>query len=102
VTAGGGPGTDDLHITLEEGTLRIEAGKIPATLDKGVLEIKLPKAEEAKPKLTRGTLLSYSFIWPGGHPSRTCCIEISADQSTPPSLPAAWGILTETDTRKAE
>ena len=76
---------DDLHITLEEGTLRIEAEKkeektedgetwymrerhfgkysrlmelpfrvaaekISATLDKGVLEIKLPKAEEAKPK----------------------------------------------------
>ena len=81
------PGTvrDDLHITLEEGTLRIEAEKkeektedgktwymrerhfgkysrlielpfrvaaekISATLDKGVLEIKLPKAEEAKPR----------------------------------------------------
>ena len=76
---------DDLHITLEDGTLRIEAEKkdektedgktwhmrerhfgkysrlmelpfrvaaekISATLDKGVLEIKLPKAEEAKPK----------------------------------------------------
>jgi HSP20 family protein len=76
---------DDLHITLEEGTLRIEAEKkeektedgttwytrerhfgkysrlmelpfrvaaekISATLDKGVLEIKLPKAEEAKPR----------------------------------------------------
>jgi HSP20 family protein len=76
---------DDLHITLEEGTLRVEAerkeektegcktwymrersfGKysglmelpfrvaaerISATLDKGVLEIKLPKAEEAKPR----------------------------------------------------
>ncbi len=80
-----GVGKDDLHITLEEGTLRIEAekkeeksedgktwyvrerrfgkysrlmelpfrvapDKISATLDKGVLEIKLPKAEEAKPK----------------------------------------------------
>jgi HSP20 family protein len=81
------PGTvrDDLHITLEEGTLRIEAEKkeektedgktwymrerhfgkysrhmelpfrvasekISASLDKGLLEIKLPKAEEAKPK----------------------------------------------------
>jgi HSP20 family protein len=81
------PGTvrDDLHITLEEGTLKIEAEKkeekteegktwymrersfgkysrlieLPfrvaaektsATLDKGVLEIKLPKAEDAKPK----------------------------------------------------
>ena len=75
------PGTvrDDLHITLEEGTFRIEAEKkegktrymrkrhfgkysglmelpfrvaaekISATLDKGVLEIKLPKAEETKP-----------------------------------------------------
>ena len=76
---------DDLHITLEDGTLRIEAEKkeektedgntwymkerhfgkysrlmelpfrvaaedISATLDRGVLEIKLPKAEEAKPK----------------------------------------------------
>jgi HSP20 family protein len=76
---------DDVHITLEEGTLRIEAEKkeektedgktwymrerhfgkysrlielpfrvaaekISATLDKGVLDIKLPKAEEAKPK----------------------------------------------------
>jgi len=76
---------EDLHITLEEGILRIEAEKkqektedgktwyvrerhfgkysrlmelpfrvaaekISATLDKGVLEIKLPKAEEAKPK----------------------------------------------------
>jgi HSP20 family protein len=76
---------DDVHITLEEGTLRVEAerkeekteggktwymrersfGKysrlidlpfrvaaerISATLDKGVLEIKLPKAEEAKPR----------------------------------------------------
>ena len=76
---------DDVHITLEDGTLRIEAEKkeektedgttwyvkersfgkysrliempfrvaserISATLDKGVLEIKLPKAEEAKPK----------------------------------------------------
>jgi HSP20 family protein len=76
---------DDLHITLEEGTLRIEAEKkeektedgmtwymrersfgkysrlielpfriaaekISATLDKGVLEIKLPKAEETKPR----------------------------------------------------
>ena len=76
---------DDLHITLEEGTLKIEAEKkeektedgktwhmrersfgkysrfvelpfrvaaenILATLDKGVLEIKLPKAEDAKPK----------------------------------------------------
>jgi HSP20 family protein len=76
---------DDVHITLEEGTLRIETEKkeektedgktwytrerhfgkysrlielpfrvaaenISATLDKGVLEIKLPKAEEAKPK----------------------------------------------------
>jgi HSP20 family protein len=76
---------DDLHITLEDGTLRIEAEKkeektedgktwhlrerhfgkysrlmelpfrvaaekITATLDKGVLEIKLPKAEEAKPR----------------------------------------------------
>ena len=76
---------DDLHITLEEGALRIEAekkeekteiektwymrergfgkysrlidlpfrvaaDKISATLDKGVLEIRLPKAEEAKPK----------------------------------------------------
>ncbi len=80
-----GVGKDDLHITLEEGTLKIEAekkeektedgkswyvrerrfgkysrlmelpfrvaaDKISATLDKGVLEIKLPKAEEAKPK----------------------------------------------------
>ncbi len=76
---------DNLHITLEEGTLRIEADKkeektedgktwymrersfgkysrlielpfrvaaekISATLDKGVLEIKLPKAEETKPR----------------------------------------------------
>ena len=76
---------DNVHITLEEGTLRIEAEKkeekaedgktwymrerhfgkysrlielpfrvaaenISATLDKGVLEIKLHKAEEAKPK----------------------------------------------------
>jgi HSP20 family protein len=76
---------DDLRITLEEGTLRIEAEKkeektedgmtwymgerhfgkysrlielpsrvaaekISATLDKGVIEIKLPKAQEAKPK----------------------------------------------------
>jgi HSP20 family protein len=76
---------DNVHITLEDGTLRIEAEKkedktedgttwyirersfgkhsrliempfriasekISATLDKGVLEIKLPKAEEAKPK----------------------------------------------------
>jgi HSP20 family protein len=76
---------DDVHMTLEDGTLRIEAEKkedktedgttwymkergfgkysrliempfriasekISATLDKGVLEIKLPKAEEAKPK----------------------------------------------------
>jgi len=76
---------DDLHITLEEGTFRIEAEKkeektedgitwymrernfgkysrlielpfrvaaekISATLDKGVLEIKLPKAEETKPR----------------------------------------------------
>jgi HSP20 family protein len=80
-----GIGRDDVHVTLEEGSLRIEAerkeektedgktwymrersfGKysrlidlpfrvaaerISATLDKGVLEIKLPKAEEAKPK----------------------------------------------------
>ena len=80
-----GVSKDDLHITLEDGTLRIEAEKkeekaedgetwyvrerhygkysrsmelpfrvaaekISATLDKGVLEIKLPKAEEAKPK----------------------------------------------------
>jgi len=76
------PGTvrDDLHITLEDGTLRIEAEKkegktwymrkrhfgkysglmeLPfrvaaektsATLDKRVLEIKLPKAEETKPR----------------------------------------------------
>ena len=76
---------DDVHITLEDGILRIEAEKkeektedgktwymrerhfgkysrlielpfrvaaesISATLDKGVLEIKLPKAEEAKPR----------------------------------------------------
>jgi HSP20 family protein len=77
---------DNLHITLEDGTLRIEAEKkeeektedgrtwymkertfgkysrlielpfsvaaekISATLDKGVLEIRLPKAEEAKPR----------------------------------------------------
>ena len=76
---------DDLHITLEEGTLRIEAEKkeektedgttwytrerhfgkysrlmelpfrvaaekISARLDRGVLEINLPKAEEAKPR----------------------------------------------------
>ena len=80
-----GVGKDDLHISLENGTLRIEAekkeekaedgktwyvrerrfgkhsrlmelpfrvaaDKISATLDKGVLEIKLPKAEEAKPR----------------------------------------------------
>ena len=80
-----GVGKDDLHITLEDGTLRIEAEKkeekaedgktwyarercfgkysrlmelpfrvaadrISATLDKGVLEIRLPKAEEAKPR----------------------------------------------------
>ncbi|MBN2098412.1 MAG: Hsp20/alpha crystallin family protein [Dehalococcoidia bacterium] len=76
---------DDLQITLEDGSLRIEAEKkeektadgktwhikerhfgkysrlmelpfrvaaekISATLDNGVLEIRLPKAEEAKPK----------------------------------------------------
>ena len=80
-----GVAKDDLHITLEEGTLRIEAekkeekaedgktwymrerrfgkysrlmelpfrvagGSVSATLENGVLEIKLPKAEEAKPK----------------------------------------------------
>lgn len=80
-----GVAKDDLQITLEDGTLRIEAEKkeektedgktchikeryfgkysrlmempfrvaaekISATLDNGVLEIKLPKAEEAKPK----------------------------------------------------
>jgi HSP20 family protein len=80
-----GVAKDDLQITLEDGSLRIEAQKkeektedektwhirerhfgqysrlmelpfrvaaekISATLDKGVLEIKLPKAEEAKPK----------------------------------------------------
>jgi HSP20 family protein len=82
---------DDLRITLEEGTLRIEAEKeekkeektvdgktwymrernfgkysrlielpfriaaekISATLDKGVLEIKLPKAEGTKPRANR-------------------------------------------------
>jgi HSP20 family protein len=76
---------DDVHITLEDGILRIEAEKreektedgetwymkersfgkysrliempfrvaseeISATLDKGLLKMKLPKAEEAKPK----------------------------------------------------
>ncbi len=80
-----GVGQDDVHITLEDGTLaieaekkeekaedgktwyvrerrfgkysrlvelpfRVEAGRISATLDKGVLEVRLPKAEEAKPK----------------------------------------------------
>ncbi len=80
-----GVGKEDLHITLEDGTLgieaekkeekpgdgaawyvkerrfgkhsrllelpfRVDADKISATLDQGVLEIRLPKAEEAKPK----------------------------------------------------
>jgi HSP20 family protein len=80
-----GVAREDVRITLEDGTLRIETEKkeetnedgktwymrerhfgrssrllelpfrvaaesISATLDRGVLEIKLPKAEEAKPK----------------------------------------------------
>lgn len=35
---------------LIELPFRVAADKISATLDNGVLEIRLPKAEEAKPK----------------------------------------------------
>ncbi|MDM8000875.1 MAG: Hsp20/alpha crystallin family protein [Dehalococcoidia bacterium] len=38
------------YFRMMELPFRVEADRISATLDKGVLEIRLPKAEEAKPK----------------------------------------------------